>query len=234
MLSAVRMPEKFISYLRVSTDRQGESGLGLEAQRVAVANYLQQRKGELLCERVEVESGRKRGANRPVLMQALSDARKAGAGLVVGKLDRLSRDVRFFLQVLDDSGVDVRFADLPDISPSTDEGRMVLVQMANFAEFEGRRIGTRTRAALAAAKARGVVLGRAGPANLRPNIEQRQRQADEFAGRLGGVVDGMKSRGLSQRAMVQELNSIGIKTPRGGEWSLQQVQRLLQRQGAIS
>jgi hypothetical protein len=152
-----------------------------------------------------------------------------GAALMVGKIDRLSRDVRFFLEVIDDSGVDIRFADLPDVCPGSDEGRMILVSMANFAEFEGRRIGTRTRAALAAAKARGVQLGTAGPRNLKPNIEARQAQADAFAAKLSGFVAGCRARSLSQRAMVAELNQAGVPSAQGGRWGLAQVQRLLHR-----
>jgi DNA invertase Pin-like site-specific DNA recombinase len=219
---------KFISYLRVSTQRQGQSGLGLAAQQAAVASYVRDR-GELVDEVQEVESGRKGTKTRPQLVSALARCKAQKAALVIGKLDRLARDVRFFLEMIDDSGVDIRFADLPDICPSTDEGRMILVSMANFAEFEGRRISTRTKAALAAAKARGVVLGAAGRANLRPNIEQRQEAADAFAARLRPTFENMIARKLSLRSMVPELNGIGIPAPRGGKWRLSQVQRLLDR-----
>lgn len=228
MLSAASSSTKLISYIRVSTQRQGESGLGLDAQRMAVASYAEGR-GDVIGEFVEIESGRKTSAKRPELLQALAACKKAGAVLVIGKLDRLARDVRFFLEVIDDSGVDIRFADLPDVSPTSDEGRMILVSMANFAEFEGRRISTRTRAALAAARARGVILGSAGPANLRPNVERRQRDARAFAQRLRGCLLGMKDRGLSQRGMLAELNLLGIKTPTGKHWSLMQLQRTLRR-----
>ncbi|MBC7619436.1 MAG: recombinase family protein [Candidatus Saccharibacteria bacterium] len=220
------MQTKFISYVRVSTQRQGQSGLGLEAQRIAVSNYMHGR-GELVGEVAEIESGRKGTKGRPELARALADCKKHGAALVIGKLDRLSRDVRFFLEVIDDSGVDIRFADLPDVRPSTDEGRMLLIGMANFAEYEGRRIGSRTKAALAAAKARGVELGVAGPANLKRNVEERQAAADAFAGRLSGLVAGFRARGLSQRCMVVELNAAGVKAPNGGVWALVQVQRML-------
>lgn len=216
----------------MSTTRQGQSGLGLEAQQIAVSNYVHARGGEVVAELRELESGRKGVRGRPELVKALMQCKRLGAALVIGKLDRLARDVRFFLEMIDDSGVDIRFADMPDVCPSTDEGRMLLISMANFAEFEGRRIGTRTKAALAAAKARGVVLGAAGAANLKRNTEERQAAADQFAARLGGLVEGFKARGLSQRRMVEELNLAGVKAPRGGEWRLAQVQRLLSRQGA--
>lgn len=220
--------QKFIGYYRVSTQRQGASGLGLDAQRIAVQNYLHGR-GELVDDVVEVESGRKSVRDRPALAEALAQCKREKAALVIGKLDRLARDVRFFLELIDDSGVDIRFADLPDVCPASDEGRMILVSMANFAEFEGRRIGTRTRAALAAAKARGVKLGTAGPKNLRANLDARKSAADAFALRLSGLVKGFEARALSQRAMVIELNTAQVPAPRGGQWRLAQVQRLLLR-----
>lgn len=224
--------QKFVSYIRVSTQRQGQSGLGLDAQRMAVQSYLRER-GELVMEVCEVESGRKAGRARPELARALAACKTSGAALVIGKLDRLARDVRFFLEVIDDSGVDIRFADMPDVCPVSDEGRMILVSMANFAEFEGRRIGTRTKAALAAAKARGVRLGIAGPQNLRPNIQARQAAADAFAAKLAGFVAGFRARGLSQRGMVAELNTAGVPSAAGGHWGLAQVQRLLHRLDGI-
>lgn len=218
---------KFIGYLRVSTERQGVSGLGEQAQRDAITRFLNGGDWQLVGEFVEVESGRKGSKHRPQLMLALQECKRQKASLVVGKLDRLSRDVRFFLELLDDYGVDIRFAEFSDINPRTDEGRMILIGMANFAEFEGRRIGARTKAALAAAKARGVVLGAAGPANLKPNIEQRQQAATAFAERLRGVVEGMKARGASVRGIADELNALGIEAARGGQWNATQVQRLM-------
>lgn len=220
--------QKFFSYIRVSTQRQGQSGLGMDAQRVAVEHYAKHR-GVLIGEVVEIESGRKADKDRPELVRALAICKQQKAALVIGKLDRLARNVRFFLEVIDDSGVDIRFADLPDVRPSTDEGRMILVSMANFAEFEGRRIGTRTKAALAAAKARGVKLGTAGPTNLQSNVEARQAAADAFAAGLSGLVAGFRARNLSQRAMLAELNAAGVPTPNGRCWRLVQVQRLLRR-----
>lgn len=225
--------QQFIAHLRVSTTGQGQSGLGLDAQREAVARYVGDR-GTLVGEFIEVESGRKGGKDRPELDRALAACRKARAALVVGKLDRLARDVRFFLEVIDDSGVDIRFADLPDVRPSTDEGRMILVNMANVAEFEARRISTRTKAALAAARARGTVLGAAGPSNLRPNIEARQCAADLFARKLAPTLASLKQRGLSRRAMVTELNAIGVPAAGGGQWRLSQLQRVLSRIGAAT
>ena len=218
---------KVVSYIRVSTAGQGASGLGADAQREAVRRFITSGDWEQIGEVVEVESGRKA---RPQLESALKEAKRLGACLVVAKLDRLSRNVRYFLEVLDDSGVQIRFAEFADIDPNTDEGRMLLVNMANFAEFEGRRIGTRTRAALAAARARNVKLGKAGAANLKPNIEQRQQAAKAFAERLRGVIEGMTARGLSQRAMAKELSQLGVRTAAGKTtWSQAQIQRVLQR-----
>lgn len=222
------MDGKFVSYIRVSTAKQGHSGIGLEAQQATISNFLNGGKWSLLAEFVEVESGRKGSKHRTQLVAAIAACKKHKAQLIVAKLDRLARDVRYFLEVLD-SGVAIRFAEFPDIDPTTPEGRMILVNMANFAEFEGRRIGQRTKAGLAVVKARGVVLGKAGPANLKPNIEERKQAADQFANRLRHTFNGMKASGLSQRGMVKALNDQGTPAPRGGKWSLLQVQRVLGR-----
>lgn len=220
---------KFIAYFRVSTQKQGVSGLGLDAQREAVGRFLNGGEWELIAEFEEVESGRKGAKFRPQLVAAIAACKKHKATLIIAKLDRLSRDVRFFLEVLDDSRVDIRFAEFADINPKTDEGRMLLINMANFAEFEGRRIGARTKAGLAVAKSRGVVLGKAGADNLRPNIQARQKVASDFADKLRPLFDNMKARGLSQRGMVVELNSVGVPAPQGGNWLLSQVQRVIKR-----
>src|SRR5579859_858025 len=146
---------KFVSYLRVSRDKQGRSGLGLEAQRVAVEHYLNGGRWKVLSEYVEVESGKRN--DRPKLAAALSHAKAAGAKLVFAKLDRLTRDVDL-LRALVASSVDLVFCDLPSVPPGP-MGRFLLTQMASVAELEVGLIGERTKAALAAAKARGVKLG---------------------------------------------------------------------------
>ena len=222
------MPQIFISYLRVSTQKQGQSGLGIDAQLIAVQDYVRNR-GELIGGFTEIESGRAGSKGRPELVKALAECKQLGAALVFGKLDRLARNVRFFLETIDDSGVDIRFADLPDVIPTSDEGRMILVSMANFAEFEGRRISTRTKASLQAAKARGVILGAAGALNLKRCLEERTAIANSNALRLVGVIAGFAAQGLSQRATVAELNALGVKAPRGGLWSQAQLQRMLVR-----
>ncbi|WP_305074379.1 recombinase family protein [Propionivibrio sp.] len=215
---------KFVGYYRVSTQKQGASGLGLEAQREAVSRFLNGGSWELIAEFQEVETGK--GANalekRPQLKAALSACRKEGATLLIAKLDRLARNVHFVSGLLE-TGVDFVAADMP-------QANKVMIQMhAVMSEWERDQISARTKAALAAAKARGVALGRAGIANLRPNVEARQQAADDFAEKLRPLFDSMKARGLSQRAMVEEFNSVGVPAPKGGNWRLSQVQRVISR-----
>jgi DNA invertase Pin-like site-specific DNA recombinase len=216
---------KYIAYYRVSTAKQGQSGLGLEAQRAAVSQYLSCGEGrELLSEFQEVETGKGSDAlaKRPQLRAALDACRKRGATLLIAKLDRLARNVHFVTTLMK-AGVEFVAVDTPDAS------KLTIHIYAAMAEHEADQISARTKAALAAAKAKGVVLGAAGSANLRPNIEERQRAANEFATNLRGVFEGMKARGLSQRAMAEELNTIKVPAPKGGAWGLSQVQRVLAR-----
>ena len=145
---------KFVAYHRVSTERQGRSGLGLEGQQAAVANYLNDGNWRIIAGFTEVESGRR--SDRPELDKALAAARLHRCPLVVSKVDRLTRSVAFLSRLLE-AGVDVRFADLPQIEGAT--GRFLLQQMVAVAELEAGMISTRTKAALAAAKARGQALG---------------------------------------------------------------------------
>ena len=211
---------KIISYIRVSTQKQGMSGLGMEAQQKAVQQYLAEQGSEQVAEFVEVESGRKTDSQRPELAAALAACKKQKAVLVVAKLDRLARNVHFISGLME---AKVRFValDMPEANELT------LHVMAAFAEHEAKRISERTKAALAIAKERGVQLGIAGAANLQPNIEARQKQAQAFAESLSGIFEGFKLRELTQRQMVDELNSLGIKTARSSSWSLIQVQRIL-------
>lgn len=216
---------KFISYIRVSTARQGASGLGLEAQQAAVSSYLNGGSCELVAEFQEVETGKGSDAlsRRPQLKAALDSCRKYGATLIIAKLDRLARNVHFVSGLMESK---VRFVacDMPEANELT------IHIMAAFAEHEAKRISQRTKDALAVAKARGTVLGRAGAANLRSNIEERQQAAIDFAERLCPLLESMKARGLSQRKMVDELNNIGVPAPKGGVWRLSQVQRIIKRQ----
>ena len=217
------MHQKFVSYLRVSTQQQGRSGLGLEAQRAAVTAFVAGR-GQLMREFVEVETGK--GANalerRQQLRMALDACKKESAVLLIAKLDRLARNVHFVSGLIE-SGCDFIAADMPNANK-------VMIQMhAVMSEYERDQISARTKAALAAAKARGVRLGIRGPKNLRPNIKERQHAANEFANRLGGVVVGFRWRGPTHRGIAAELNSVGIAAPRGGQRTHGQVQRLLNR-----
>ena len=210
----------FVSYLRVSTQQQGKSGLGLEAQRAAVEAFA----GRSSAEFLEVETGKGSTplTKRPQLREALALCKRTGATLVIAKLDRLARNVHFVTGLME-SGVDFIAADMP-------KANKVMLQMhAVMSEWERDQISDRTKAALAAAKARGTVLGASGPANLRPNIEARQSAARAFAGNLKTVLAGFRVQGLSQRKQVAELNALGIKTANGGSWSLIQLQRVLQR-----
>lgn len=215
---------KFIAYHRVSTQKQGASGLGLEAQKDAVGRFLNGGAWELVGEYIEVETGKGADAlaKRPKLKAALAACRKNGATLLIAKLDRLARNVHFVSGLME-SKVKFVACDMPEANELT------IHIMAAFAEHEAKRISQRTKDALAVAKARGVVLGRAGADNLRPNIETRQKIADSFAEKLGALFFGMRQRGLSQRAMVAELNTIGVPAFAGGQWSLLQVQRLIKR-----
>ncbi|HDR8946016.1 TPA: recombinase family protein [Burkholderia vietnamiensis] len=215
---------KFVAYYRVSTARQGMSGLGLDAQRESVARYLNGGDWELVGEFTETETGKGADAlaKRPQLRAALQACRESGARLLIAKLDRLARNVHFVSGLME-SKVQFVAVDMPDANELT------VHIMAAFAEHEAKRISERTKDALAAAKARGVRLGVSGAANLKRNVAERQEAADAFAARLAGLVAGFRARGLSQRAMVAEFNMIGIKTPQGGEWHLGQFCRLLKR-----
>lgn len=216
--------KSFVAYYRVSTQRQGASGLGLEAQRQVVTAYLSDWEKEAIGEFVEVETGK--GANaldrRPQLRQALQLCKKTGATLLIAKLDRLARNVHFVSGLIE-TGVDFIAADMP-------HANKVMIQMhAVMSEWERDQISERTKLALAAAKARGVVLGATGPSNLRQHTKQRQEAAKAFRERLQPVLDGFMAQGLSQRTIAKQLNDLGIAAPRGGTWSLCQVQRLIRR-----
>lgn len=142
--------------------------------------------------------------------------------MLIAKLDRLARNVHFVSGLIE-TGVDFVAADMP-------HANKVMIQMhAVMSEWERDQISERTRAALVAAKARGVVLGATGPENLRQHTRERQVAADAFAARLSGLVAGFKARALTQQAMVCELNIAGVQPPAGGAWRLGQVQRLLAR-----
>jgi DNA invertase Pin-like site-specific DNA recombinase len=218
---------KWISYLRVSTIGQGKSGLGLEAQRTSVTDFLNGGRWKLIKEFVEVESGKR--ADRPQLEAALAACRLHGAKLVIAKLDRLSRDAHFLLG-LDKAGVDFVAADMPNAN------RLTVGIMAMVAEEERRMISARTKAALAAAKARGTKLG--GNRGVKPTAEMRamstkalQKRANDRAADVAPTIKQLQAGGAtSLRAIAAALNDAGIPTARGnGVWSAVQVARVLER-----
>jgi DNA invertase Pin-like site-specific DNA recombinase len=225
---------KFISYLRVSTDKQGRSGLGLEAQREAVTRYLNGN-WTVVAEYVETESGKR--SDRPKLAAALSHARAIGATLVFAKLlDRLTRNVDL-LRTLVASGVDLVFCDLPHVPPGA-MGRFLLTQMASVAELEAGLTSERTKAALAAAKARGIKLGNPNGARAlrgkqvgnKEAVEAIKLKAQEHATNLRSILDDIHGEGITSiRRTAEELNRRGILAPRGGEWQPTTVVRLLAR-----
>lgn len=213
---------KFVAYYRVSTAKQGQSGLGLEAQQRAVADYLNGGEWELISEFREVETGKGSNAldKRPQLKAALAAAKKEKATLIIAKLDRLARNVHFTSGLLE-SGVDFVCADMP-------QANKVMLQMYSvMAEWEREQISLRTKASLAAAKSRGVKLGTAGAANLKPNIEERQQASIEFAEKLRVTLTAYKKSGMSLRQIVGALNNTGVRAHKGGEWKLTQVVRVV-------
>jgi DNA invertase Pin-like site-specific DNA recombinase len=219
-----------VAYYRVSTARQGESGLGLDAQRAKVQQLAADRGAVVVAEFVEVESGRK--ADRPELAAALTEARRRGAAVVVAKLDRLARDAELVLRLsreAERSGMaGFLFCDLPEADATTAAGRLLLSLMASVAEFEGRRISERTREALAAAKTRGVKLGglRAGTAKANTG---RRDQAQAQAERLRPLLTALQAQGLSLRAMAEALAGAGTVGTKGQPLAAVQVGRLLDR-----
>jgi DNA invertase Pin-like site-specific DNA recombinase len=221
---------ELISYCRVSTTRQGESGLGLEAQQVKVQQVARERGAVVVAEYVEVESGRK--ADRPQLAAALVEARKRGAVVCVAKMDRLARDAELVLRLnreAQNNGMGgFLFCDLPEIDATSAAGRMVLTMMAAVAEFESRRIGERTSEAMAAAKARGVKLGGLRANTLMRNDAARDRATGE-AEKLRGVLVPMVAAGMSRRQMSAALAGAGKRNCKGEPLAAVQVSRILSR-----
>lgn len=228
-------PTRFVAYFRVSTDKQGRSGLGLAAQREAVARYVAgQDGGRLLADFEEVESGKRN--DRPQLAAALAACRAHRATLVIAKLDRLARNARFLLSVVEGTGeAGVVFCDLPTV-PAGPVGKFLVTQMAAVAELEAGLISQRTKAALSAAKARGVALGnprlRAGtPDQARHAAAMKVEQADARAADLAPILASIRAAGVTTLAGIcGALTARGIATPSGrGEWHPASVRRLLAR-----
>jgi DNA invertase Pin-like site-specific DNA recombinase len=220
---------RFVAYYRVSTAKQGNSGLGLEAQRAAVADFLDGGNWTLLSEHAEVESGKY--SDRPALAEAMQACKLMGATLVIAKLDRLSRDAHFLLG-LEKAGVDFVAVDMPKAN------RLTVRLMAVIAQEEREMISARTKAALAAAKARGVKLG-----GRRPNQHKLDpilgtatlvRASDEFAARVAPIAIELRRAGMSLRQIVAELDKRGIRTMRGGAWTAASARNVLRRHERIS
>lgn len=223
------MEGKFIAYYRVSTDKQGKSGLGFQAQKDAVMKYLDGGGWELIADFTEIETGK--GANalekRPELQKALSLAKKEKATLIIGKLDRLARNVHFISGLLE-SGVSFVCADMPDAD------RTMIQMMSVFAEFEARKISQRTKEALKVKKdqleVEGKRLGNPDP-DTASMTKVRSEKADANAEKIRDLLTTWKTNGMSQREMADELNRLGLTTSRGGLWQQAQVQRTLSRLG---
>jgi DNA invertase Pin-like site-specific DNA recombinase len=209
-----------IAYYRVSTDRQGASGLGLEAQRAAVLRHIGA--GKLAAEYTEVESGKKH-TNRPQLLAALQECRRRKATLVIAKLDRLGRNVAF-ISALMESGADFVCCDNPHAN------RFMLHMLAAFAEHEREQISQRTKAALAAAKVRGVKLGNPRPLEaleLARAVHIARRPAPEVL----NIIRSLEEKGMTYRAIARELNRLNIKTGRGCQWHGVTVKAALEQRG---
>ena len=221
--------KKFIAYYRVSTQKQGQSGLGLEAQKTTVQNYVKCSEC-ILAEFVEVESGKK--DNRTELDKALNFAKETGATLIIAKLDRLSRNVAFLFQ-LRDSGVKFECCDLPDLNT------MSLGIFATFAQYEREKISQRTKDALAAKKARGEKVGRAdyySEVGRAKAIEVRQANAqnNENTKRAENYAKMLRAQNMTLQAVCDRLNSEGFKTAKGKAYAPNQVKRLIDRSATVT
>lgn len=229
-----RKQVKFISYLRVSTKRQGRSGLGLDAQREAVATYVASVGGMLVHEVIEVETGTNKH-DRPQLAAALAQCRIHNATLVIAKLDRLARNVAF-VSALMESSTDFVCCDFPTAN------RLTIHVLAAVAEHEAQCISERTKAALQAAKRKGVALGgdRGNCAQIarkgnRASAQVRSEQAQRRASDLLPVIEAIRAEGAqSLRQIAEALNQRGIVTARGNAWSAAQVLRVMEHATACS
>lgn len=212
----------YVTYCRVSTGRQQQSGLGIEAQQEAVYRYAAHTDSTIIAAYVETESGAK--SDRPQLTKALAHCRRAKATLLIARLDRLSRSLSFVAQLLD-ANVEIRCADMPEAN------RLLLQMLAVFGEHERQMIRERTRAALAAAKARGTILGANGKA-----LAMRNRaEADAHAEGLRPAIIQARAAGcVSLPQIAQYLTEHGHKTAAGGQWYPMSVKRVLDRLAATA
>lgn len=222
-----------VSYYRVSTLKQGRSGLGLEAQQAAVHDYLRRHDGESIADYIEVESGKKN--DRPQLAAAITHCRRTGATLVIAKLDRLARNVAFIANLMEASGVEFVAVDMPLAS------RFTLHILAAVAEHEARMISERTKVALAAAKARGTTLGcPLGAVHLRPYgnmaaVEAVKNGAARRRTEFRSVIIEIQGEGFATfAAIADELNNRGIRTARGRRWYPMTVRLVLQANANVA
>ena len=214
---------KFAAYYRVSTARQGRSGLGLDAQKAAVREWLNGGDWQLVGEFQDVESGKRN--DRAGLQAALEASRLRGATLVIAKLDRLSRDAAFLL-TLQNGGVKFIAVDMPEANELT------VGIMAVVAQAERKMISSRTKAALTAAKARGRVLGGYKGGRMpdpQEGVQAIKAQADAFAARVRPLVDDLRGQGMSLLQIAERLETEGVETARGGAWTADAVRRVMQR-----
>jgi len=226
------MKTRFVSYLRVSTERQGRSGLGLEAQREAVSRYLTSAGGTLIEEFCEIESGKR--SDRPQLAAALAACRAHRAVLVIAKLDRLARHARFLLSVIEGTGdAGCAFCDVPAL-PAGPVGKFMLTQLAAVAELEAGLTSQRTKAALAAAKGRGVQLGnpalRAGTPELAraAAAAMAERARKKAAGVLPYIEQARRAGAVTLSELAEALTARGVATPSGrGVWHPAMVSRVI-------
>jgi DNA invertase Pin-like site-specific DNA recombinase len=211
-----------VAYYRVSTARQGRSGLGLEAQKKAVFDYLNGGTWELIEEFTEVESGKK--SDRAELTVALKLCKREGATLVVAKLDRLARNLGFVVALME-SGVEFICCDMPQANKFT------IQILAAVAENERDQISKRTKEGLAAAKARGVVLGNPGIGKIqKKGGAATKAKAQQHAENIMPVIHQIMAAGIvSYRGIAKALQARGMKTERGGEWGPQQVKNIIRR-----
>jgi len=221
---------KFVAYYRVSTQRQGQSGLGLEAQQETVRQHLNGGDWELIGEFTEIESGRKVMRDRPELQKAIEVCQAEGATLVAAKVDRITRNLGFLTRILD-SNVDIIFCDIPQMSNPA-QNKFILQLMANVAEYESNIIGARTKDALAAAKARGVKLGARDPKKIsKLASKERMAKADQFALEVGPIIEELQKYGcVTLQQIAKGLMARGQKTARKNtEWHASNVKNVITR-----
>lgn len=220
------MTTTYVLYLRVSTTKQGQSGLGLEAQREIARRFVDGEGSSIVREYVEVESGKRN--DRPVLREALKFAKDGGHTLLVGKLDRLARSVAFVANLLE-SGTSFRAADLPTAD------KMMLQMLSVMAEWERDQISKRTKDALAAAVARGVKLGNPNRESLARNRNEwnstQRAAAKQTADQMAETVKGMKADGLTLAEISEKMNGMGMRGGRGGLLTPTHIHRILKRAG---